>query len=516
MSSSRKNTRKNNHHSAQKATKAQAQKNSPVTENEKSTVDAKGKAGEKGAAQAANKIQAGNQALDKTAQQETTNIQTDNNNEQKTDKLKKTPTAKDERNKSSEKAREKPQTPPRKAHSTVPRKPKPIVKAPPEPTRKKGSLGIALALILGIAGTGLGAYAFNELRLLKGQQDSIADTQAQLGKLSQKVGQVEKDKQTAHNKKQLANLAKQQATLKAAEQHLNQRISKVEQMQKRLSNSVATDIDSALKARLGAVDALLAKIKDIELGQQGLSKNIHQAGSGSQVMNETAMKRQEVGYLLRMANYKVESEGDVIAATGLLKMAENQLLAVNQGQNNALINAIRDKLIQLSGVKRIDSNALISQLTTIAQAIPKLVVKSNKTKTVDADKNTGKPQEDDKQPGQKKSMLGKIGAVLASGVKYTPKDPSKIDISAETALIEKRLMQADIKTAEFAIRSHNKVLLAQSIQSLRESLDSYFAQDETAAVINDQLTQLSNSQLQAVLPDLSSLVKQFQAAQKTQ
>lgn len=385
--------------------------------------------------------------------------------------------------------------------------PTPTLKTADAQPQKKSGLGVGLALLLGVAGTGLGAYSFNELRNLKAGSSETQQLSTQLGALNQQVTDLAKSTETDSLKKQLADLLAQQQALKAAEAKFNQRVAAVEQMQKGLSKSVATDINTALQARMGAVDTLLAKVKDIELGQEGLSKNLSQVSAGSQAVSNAGMQQQEVGYLLRMASYKLQSEGDVLGATGLLKMAESKLLMANQGKADALVDAVRAKIIQLSGVQSVDTDALIAELKNIGREIPKLVVKSHQPTAVNAanTENVGAETDD--------SVLGKIGSVIASGVKYTPNDPSKIDISAETILIEKRLMQADVKTAEFAVQSHNNVLLAESVKSIQESLGAYFANDATAQLIQGKLTAISQSELTTVLPDLSGIVKQFEANQ---
>lgn len=365
--------------------------------------------------------------------------------------------------------------------------------------QKRGGLGVGLALLLGVAGTGLGAYSFNEIRALKAQQSDTSVLAPKIDGLNKDITNVANETITAL-KEQADNLSKQQKAVENVETTLNKRISAVEQMQKGLTKSVKSDIDQALDAKMGAVDALLNKVNDIELGQKGLAKNINQVSAGSEAINPVNMSKQEIGYLLRMAHYKLQSERDVVGATGLLKMAEDKLLAANKGKTDELVDSVREKLIQLSGVKPVDADALVAQLKTVSQRITDLQMKVPEL-TVNDEADSDEPESSD--------VFSKLGHVIASGVKYTPKDPSKIDISAETILIEKRLMQADVKTAEFAIQSQNKVILAESIQSIKKSLEHYFADDETARAIDDTLTTVSQSQLKTVLPDLSGLVKQF-------
>lgn len=380
--------------------------------------------------------------------------------------------------------------------------------------QKKSNLVAGLALILGVVGTGLGAYAFNEIRTLK-STSSTQDLQSQLTVLDGKVVALSKDDAVAALKQQIADLNSQQAAFKAAEDGFNTRIATLEQIQKGLTKSVQNDVDAALSAKMTAVDDLVAKVKDkvkdIELGQQGLSKNLTQMSAASDAIRTKGMAKQEVGYLLRMANYKLQSEGDVTGALGLLRMAKDQLTAANEGKTDAVIDAIRTKEIQLSGVTPVDTNQLIASLKDVSKTIPNLKIKLPKaaeSNDVANDKGTDEASEPD--------LLNRIGSVITSGVKFTPADPDQINITAETILIEKRLMQADVKTAEFAVQSHNSVLLAESIDSIQKSLNKYFADDATAKSVKATLDSISNSELKAQLPDLSELVRQFEASQTKQ
>lgn len=412
---------------------------------------------------------------------------------------------------------DKPTSEPKKTEATgkqqAPIKPRPkqqglknkqqINYAPAEkaPSGGGGKLLASLALLLGVAGTGLGAYSFNELRTLKAGVSQGVD--AKLNSLDGKIAELAKVDPTAAVKGQLDALSSKQQAFTAAETRFNERIATVEQMQKGLSQSVKKEIDTALAAKLAAVDSLLAKVKDIELGQQGLSKNLSEANAASRAISAEGMEKQEVGYLLRMANYKLQSEADVIGATGLLKLAESKLLAANQGKADAMVDAVREKVIHLSGVKAVDTDALLSQLKSVSRNISKLQPKVSKATTATTTE----------QGATSNGVLDKITAVITSGVKYTPNDPSKIDISAETILIEKRLMQADVKTAELAVQSHNKVMLAESVKAISDSLDKFFAADETAKAIEKTLKTIAESELETVMPNLSGLVKQFESTQ---
>lgn len=378
----------------------------------------------------------------------------------------------------------------------------------PEPVpavKKSGGLAL-LALFLGVAGTGLGAYSFNELRTLKAANSST-DYTAKLTAIESQLKTLESLDADA-TQQQLTELLSQVKSLKAAETGFNERMAKVEQGQSGAVKNITSSVEQQLAVMGETVKAVQGEIDEVKLGQQGLAKNISSVTAGSESVSDSGMAKQEIGYLLRMADYKLVSERDVLGAAGLLQIAADRLLADNQGQTDTLVDAIRAKTIQLQGVKMTDENALVSQLGQVARDIPLLVVKSSAPASATAAVNA--PAATEKTTD---SVFDKLTSAITSGIKYTPKDPNQIDISAETILIEKRLLQADVKTAEFAIRSHNKTLLSESFRSIRDTLDKSFADDDNAKGIKQALTAIEQSELSVVLPSLSDVIKQFEQTQ---
>lgn len=400
------------------------------------------------------------------------------------------------------------QSPEPTAKSTAKSTAKPAQPAgnPPAEPKKSGGIVPKAALLLGVIGTGIGVYDYDQIRTLK-SQDNTVELVTRLNAAEAKITELSARNTDALEQK-ISTLSGDIETFKSAAARVNERLSAIEQTQAGLSKTLQGDLNKTLDTRLNEVNALLQKIKQIELTQEGLSKNLSQVTAAGEAVTATGMAKQEVGYLLRMADYKIASEGDTVGSAGLLKIAEDKLLLINKGQVTPLISAIRQKLTQLAGVQPIDPDAIIRDLKALSRAIPNLVAKTN-TQAADSSEADMKKAATESDKG----ILGSIGAVIASGVKYTPNDPSKIDISAETVLIEKRLMQADIRTAELAVRSQNQVLLAESLRSVRNSLDKYFAKDATATAIGKTLTDIEQRKLETVLPDLSTLVKQFEGRQ---
>lgn len=395
---------------------------------------------------------------------------------------------------------------------------KPAVKptAKPEPTKtnppsnqpkpapaakKSGGAGVMLALLLGLAGTGLGAYSFNELRTLKAA-NAANDSAAKFAAIEEKLKGVEKLDANAA-KQQISELLSQVNALKASETGFNERMAKIEQAQDGVVKNITSTVEQQLAAMGETVKAVQDKVDDVQMGQQGLVKNMNEVTAGQDAMLADGMAKQEVAYLVRMADLKLTNERDVAGATGLLQMAADRLLAANKGQTTADVDAIRAKIVQLQGAKTVDENALLGQLADVSRDIPQLVVKSAKPAANNSEAKQSAPE----------STFDKLTSVLTSGVKYTPKDPDQVNVTAETVLIEKRLMQADVKTAEFAVRSHNKTLLSESFRSIRDKLAANFADNETAQKIKTTLAAIEKAELSEALPSVSGLVEQLEQAQ---
>lgn len=364
--------------------------------------------------------------------------------------------------------------------------------------KKGGGLMTTLALLTGVAGTGIGVYNYDQIRQLSTNNPATAITD-QLTAVENKISQLGGQNTDELAKQLTSKLSALSQLTKTNEKKVIERLSAVEQTQNGLSKTLQGDLNKTLDTRLNEVNALLQKIDQIELAQKGITQNLNQVTAAGEAVTAKGMAKQEVGYLLRMANYKIQSEADAEGAAGLLKIAEDKLLLLNEGKIDPMIEAIRQKFIQLQGVKPVDSNTLIGELKQLSGIIPNLTPRPAEAS---ATANDNAEQSGD--------LFSKVGNIIASGVQYTPNDPSKIDISAETILIEKRLMQADIRTAELAVRSQNGILLAETLNSIRANLDKYFANDDTAKSIRATLADIEQQKLETVLPNLGSLVDQFE------
>ncbi len=248
---------------------------------------------------------------------------------------------------------------------------------PPAAKNDKSGTGLVakLALLLGVLGTVIAAYDYNEIRTLKSQNHS-AELVAKLDAAEAKIAELSARNTDALEAKVTA-LANDAAALKTTGGRVNERLSAIEQTQNGLTKTLQGDLNATLDARLNEINALLKKVEQIEMTQEGLAQNLNQVTAAGEAVTAEGMARQEVGYLLRMADYKIDSEGDTVGAMGLLKIAEDKLLLLNQGQSDNLINAIRQKNIQLAGVKPVDPNAIISDLRAISRQVPNLIAKAN-------------------------------------------------------------------------------------------------------------------------------------------
>ncbi len=365
---------------------------------------------------------------------------------------------------------------------------------------KKGGLVPALALLTGIAGTALGVYNYDQIRRL-GDSETTEALKTQIATLEEQVKSLSSANKAVSEsaaKQVVAAISKAEQASKAQQDSVNQRLSKVEQLQNGLAKTLQGDLKNTLDQRLNEVNALLNKVDQMELKQKGIAQNLAQMVAAEDATSAEGMAKQEIAYLVRMADYKIVYEGDVISASGLLKIAEEKSLLLSKGQMNTKIKALQQAYQQLIGVESVSNETVVSDLKALA-------VQVNQLKPLEVDRGEGSSV-----PAHADGVWGKVETLLVTGgMKVIPGDPNDIDISAETGLIEKRFLQADLFTAELAVRSQNMALLKSSLKSVNTRLDKFFAADDNAKAIKKTLATIEHKKLKVTLPDLSDLVSQF-------
>ncbi len=369
---------------------------------------------------------------------------------------------------------------------------------------KKGGLVTVLALLTGLAGTGIGVYNYDLARKAHAG-NSTAALEAKIAELEKKLGSVSADSAKAATEATQAidaqvkeALAKVSNAVKAEQEGVNKRLSQVEQLQNGLSKTLKGDLKNTLDKRLNEVSALLNKVDQIELTQKGISQNVQEMVAAKDALTAEGMAKQEISYLVRMAEYKTAYEGDVVSARGLLKIAKDKLLLLTKGQRDTRVGTLEQAIQLLDGVERESNDVVISQIKALAENVNKLKPKEIKGegKSISASDDT----------------WGKIEMLLVSGgMKIIPGDPNNIDITAETGLVEKRFLQIDLFTAELAIRSQNLTLLGSTLDSINKRIDTFFAADDNAKAIKAAIDKIKTQRLKVTLPDLSKVVELFKA-----
>lgn len=380
---------------------------------------------------------------------------------------------------------------------------------------KKSGSGLAvLALLIGLAGAGGAGYLYQELTKLKAAQASMDQTTAinTANQANQNVTRLESSLQNLQ-----AELAKKTDDkgqtalnqLKTLEQTINSFQGEVKNTQQNLRNEfkqlaqASTNpegqkklIDDAVNARLSEFSELLGKVQQLENEQQSITKSMAEAEAARQMLSSENIARQEIGYLLRVANYKLQLDGDIAGAIKLLKEAEIRDLALHPTADNPFLNALRDNIKTLEGLSKADLSYLLDTINTI----------SNEVNTLNAKKVDTSPLLVSAKPDG--SFLSKVAYTLASGIKYTPKKTDEVSVSAETALLEKHLIQADLRQAALALRLHDATLFATQLKSISARLDTYFVADDALKKIKALLDTLSKAQTELAkpAPNLDALI----------
>lgn len=376
---------------------------------------------------------------------------------------------------------------------------------PPPPPKKeqpsggKGLSGIALLVAVGA----LGLSGYNYYQTMGASQNTAIDTLK-----SEMEGQI---KTLSSNTDTLQSVQTKLASdLTAATEKVDQfvtgnkgydeRFTALEQTQKGLVDSVSKAGSGNNEQLENSLKSVQASIQQLQQNQQSLNAQLTaQTGTPAVEVDTTRFVYQEVAYLLRLAGHELTIGQNVDTALSLLTQAKNSLMLVENKVDTSLISAIDEKIIRLQGVSKVDKEALINQVQSANNELDKLIAKAAKSEPL----------------VEEKEDTGVFAKVLNSAIKYTPNTAESVTVGPEAEALAKRFIQLDVKTAIYAIQQDDKLLLTQSINSIKQILQTAFEQDANYNAVVNALDAVADSELTMKLPDLSGLVNQANSLANT-
>lgn len=321
---------------------------------------------------------------------------------------------------------------------------------------KKGSgLAIALVLILAIA---LALVAWQGWQRLDSQQQRI-DELAQ----------------------QTEGSASQQAV-----SELESRLDSGEAERDEALQSALSDLRSEFDSYRSDVDETLSDVLD-QLSQE-------------QDTDEREWLHAEAAYLLRLANQRLQLEGDVEGAAALLRTADARLADADNPALTPVREAIANELAALDAVPQVDRTGLYLALNAQQERISDLRL----SQEIEQQPVTSGIEEP--PTGTFQRQLARFGEELKDLVVVRHHDEAlEALITPEQESYLRQSLRLVLEQTQLALLNEEKALYDASIDKALQLLNDYYdtSREETQSVIT-RLQELKEAEVKPELPDISA------------
>ena len=339
----------------------------------------------------------------------------------------------------------------------------------PAIVKKNGTLLGLLAILIAL-GLGAAGYYFGQQQVDEIHQKTTA--------LEQQIARVS-SKETSS----LPNFAKEQAQLTALETQVN----------------TAQEKLARLEQSLVVKDQLIT----------GLQTQIEQIRAQTNAQQPTDWLFSEADFLLNNALRKLVLDNDVDTAVSLLKLADETLAKVGNSQSMEIRQAINQDLKQLLSVPAIDQNAVMQNLSALANNIDELpILNVNFDELANTDKLSDSL--DDWKTNAEKSAI----SFLNHFIRISPKQNSnkKELLAPNQDIYLRENIRLRLQLAIMAVPRQQNDLYKESLEAVAAWIRSYF--DTDAEVTQAFLKSLDNLAALSIYVDVPSQLQSLTALDK--
>ncbi|WNK20400.1 uroporphyrinogen-III C-methyltransferase [Halomonas piscis] len=270
---------------------------------------------------------------------------------------------------------------------------------------------------------------------------------------------------------------------------------RVDKLESRLERG-EEDRDQALDDTL---DSLRSEFSDYRQSvDETLDKVLTQL-SQEQDTDERDWLHAEAAYLLRLANQRLQLEGDVQGAAALLRSADQRLKEADNPALTSVRREIASDLAALDAVPEVDLTGLYLALDAQQERIKSLHLNQD----VEAQKVESGMEE--APTGTFQRQLARFGEELKDLVVIRNHDEAlETLITPQQESYLRQSLQMILEQAQLAQLKQDKTLYETSIDDALELLNAYFDTDraDTQSVIS-RLEELKQAQIKPDLPDIS-------------
>ncbi|GEM_PF-6276421 len=249
-----------------------------------------------------------------------------------------------------------------------------------------------------------------------------------------------------------------------------------------------------------SVGAIIVSVLNFQSSMETKFNNQTQAQQLQLLQNEVVKTQRtqssELIYLVHLANMQLVIGHDPIAALKTLQFAQKQVPATQI----AFSNLLNTDIAQLQSANTIDKNAIFSDIAALNQSIQALsaipsapVIKTEKTTPTDSNETNWRDR-----------IVDQIKSIKNLFIIRQIKEPVTPLLDAQLEFAIKQNMYLQLSLAQWALMHHDEKVFQTSLQSVSNSLSTYFALTNETKPILDKITSLQKINIRPALPSLEN------------
>lgn len=272
-----------------------------------------------------------------------------------------------------------------------------------------------------------------------------------------------------------------------------------EGLEEQLANAASVEdlnsIEATLATEISRLNRVVAALESREVA--------------SVTVDTSSFQIAEAEYLLRMANRRLQLQGDVAAAIRLMEDADQTLLGASETGSFAVRQAIGEDLLALRSVEQIDLDGLQLRLENLSARVNQLQIQDSMRQRflTQAEDLFGTNENNQDDPSQvQQGMLQTAGEVLSKVFVF--RDLRETTDASFTPGNEREIkhgLELSLERAQLALLTRNQKQYDSAIAAAVNQLHQYFdTSGEFGQVVAAELASLQTASIAPLLPDVSA------------
>ncbi|WP_447530332.1 uroporphyrinogen-III C-methyltransferase [Vreelandella sp. TE19] len=294
-------------------------------------------------------------------------------------------------------------------------------------------------------------------------------------------------------------------------QRLDNQQARIDELDQQTQGSATQQNLSELESRLESNEAernetlentareLRAELDEVQASVDETVSEVLDQLSQAQDTDERDWLHAEAAYLLRLANQRLQLEGDVEGAAALLRTADARLVDADNPALTPVRREIASELAALDGVPRVDRTGIYLALNAQQERVAGLRL-SQEIEERAVNSGIEQPPQ-----GSFERQLARFGAELRDLVVVRHHDEAlEALVTPEQESYLRQSLRLILEQAQLALLREEQPLFEASLDKALNLLDSYYdtEREETQSVIT-RLQEIKQNDVEPELPDIS-------------